>query len=133
MIKVENEKNAKRSNSRYEIKSNAKEILNKYYREEYHNSTLSDMYEDIANYCGISPSTVGQIRLKNLQPSYVVSVKLAELLNVKTTDIWEVVENKTYDRPSCKVFGCKRVATTRGYCMKHVYMTKNDLESERGN
>lgn len=133
-----NNDNTKKKNNRFTIKSNVKELLTEYFIKNYEGKHYSDMYEDIAEYCGISPSTVGQMRLKNLAPSYIVAVKLSELLEVEPTEIWEVVEmeenEKTEQRQGvCRVFGCDRVSTTRGYCMKHVYFSKNDIEKERGN
>lgn len=128
--------NIKKKNNRYIIVSHAKELLTRYFVKEYENKTYSDMYEDIGLYCGISPSTVSQIRIKNLAPSYIVAIKLSELLGVKPTDIWEVVEAEDYsegDSAKCRVFGCDRIATTRGYCMKHVYVSKNEIEREREN
>lgn len=131
-----NKDDAKKKNNRFTIKSNVKEMLTKYFIKNYEGKHYSDMYEDIAEYCGISPSTVSQMRLKNLAPSYIVAIKLSELLEVEPTEIWEVVEVEGYDdskKEVCRVFGCDRIATTRGYCMKHVYFSKTEIEKERNN
>ena len=122
----------KRANNRYEVVSHANKIITEFYeqnKDEMGYELLTDMYEDIAEYCGISPSTVAQMRLKNLQPSYIVSVKLSEFLGVEPSDIWEVVELEDYQgpkKPPCKVEGCEKMGVTKGYCMRHVYMTMKD-------
>lgn len=135
-----NKKNEKKStgakkNNRYEVISHANEIITKFYeehKEERGYKLLTDMYEEIGEYCGISPSTVAQIRLKNLQPSYIVTVKLSEFLGVNASDIWEVVQLEDYqgpEKPLCKVDGCGKVAVTKGYCMRHVYMTMKQYDN----
>ena len=121
------EKKAKAKNSRYYIVSNTKAVFDRYYKEHrYKYETLSDFYEELGDYCGASPSTIGQMRLNGLAPSYIVSVKIAEFLNVAPTEIWRVVELEDYEpRPRCIVEGCDRVGTTKGLCMRHVYLAKD--------
>lgn len=121
------DKKPKAKNSRYCIVSNTKAVFDQYYRENrYKYETLSDFYEELGDYCGTSPSTIGQMRLNGLAPSYIVSVKISEFLNVPATDIWKVVEQEDYEpRPRCIVDGCERVGTTKGLCMRHVYLAKD--------
>lgn len=122
----------KRANNRYEVVSHANKIITEFYgnyKAEKGYELLTDMYEEIGEYCGISPSTVAQIRLKNLQPSYIVAVKLSEFLGVDPSEIWEVVQLEDYkgpEKPLCKVDGCEKMAVTKGYCMRHVYMTMKE-------
>ena len=119
-------KDKKSRNSRYYIVSNAKAIFDKFYKENSSRyETLSDFYEEVGEYCGISPSTVGQMRLNGVAPSYIAGMKLAEFLGVEPTDIWLIIENEDYvERPKCIVEGCNRVGTTKGLCMRHVYISK---------
>ena len=119
-------KQPKSKNSRYYIVSNAKAIFDNFYKEnDWRYETLSDFYEEVGEYCGISPSTVGQMRLNGLAPSYIAGIKVAEFLGVEPTDIWKVVELDDYvERPRCIVEGCNRVGTTKGLCMRHIYISK---------
>ena len=116
----------KKKNSRYYVVSNAKEVFDNYYHANKHKyETLSDFYEEIGEYCGVSPSTIGQMRLNGLAPSLIAGVKIGEFLDVKPTDIWKVVElDNNEERPRCIVEGCNRVGTTKGLCMRHVYLLK---------
>lgn len=127
------EKKAKAKNSRYYIISNAKEVFDKHYeanRDKY--EVLSDMYEALGEYSGVSPSTIAQMRLNGLAPSYIAGVKISEFLGVQPTDIWKVVELEDYEeRPRCIVDGCDRVGTTKGLCMRHVYLLKELKEGYR--
>ena len=126
----------RRANNRYGVVSHANQMITDFYEKygaERGYELLTDMYEEIGEYCGISPSTVAQIRLKNLQPSYVVAVKLSEFLGVEPSEIWEVVQLEDYkgpEKPLCKVDGCERMAVTKGYCMRHVYMTMKNNKNE---
>lgn len=87
-------------NARYEIKSNIKEIMEKDYLEKkekwesVHDNKYFrvDYYDELAMYCGISPSTVSQMKQRNLFPSYIVAIKMSQWLKVDVTEIWEVVE-----------------------------------------
>ena len=125
------EKKAK--NSRYRVISNAKEVFDNFYESNrYKYETLSDFYEELGEYCGVSPSTIGQMRLKGMAPSYIASIKISEFLGVKPTDIWKVVELEDYEeRTRCIVEGCERVGTTKGLCMRHVYLSNEMKEGYR--
>ena len=124
--KSEEEKDAKSKNSRYYIVSNAKAVFDEYYKaNDWRYETLSDFYEELGEYCGVSPSTIGQMRLKGLPPSVIAGQKIAEFLGVDFSDIWKIVEKEDYEeRPRCIVEGCNRVGTTKGLCMRHVYISK---------
>lgn len=56
----------------------------KYFKVEY--------FEEVAEFCGISPSTVSQMHVRNLLPSYIVAIQLSKYLNVEVTTLFEVVE-----------------------------------------
>ena len=132
-VKQKKKKDAKPKNSRYYLVSNAKEVFDNYYEENrWRYETLSDFYEELGEYCGVSPSTIGQMRLKGLPPSVLAGIKVAEFLGVEFTDIWKAVEKEDYiERPRCIVEGCNRVATTKGLCMRHVYISKELNEGQR--
>ena len=119
----QNEK--KQHNSRYKVVSKARSVLDKFFEEQGY-ERLSDMYEEIAEYCGISPSTVSQLRLKGdkgLLPSYIVGIKMAEFVGVQPTDMWAIEEVENYQgREKCIIEGCDRIGTAKGLCMKHVYL-----------
>ncbi len=118
-------------NSRYQCVSNTTEVFKKFFIEQNYR-TLSDMYEEVAEYCGVSPSTISQIRLKGLPPSYILGIKLAEFIGVEPTDIWAIEEVENYEgRPKCIIEGCERVGTSKGLCMKHVYLTRNLNDGRR--
>ena len=127
------EKKTKAKNSRYYIMSNSKAIFDDFYKaNNTRYETLSDFYEELGEYCGVSPSTIGQMRLNGVAPSFIAGVKVAEFLGVETTDIWRVVELEDYvERPRCIVEGCNRVGTTKGLCMRHVYISKELNEGYR--
>ncbi|MFJ7982308.1 helix-turn-helix domain-containing protein [Lysinibacillus xylanilyticus] len=117
-------------NSRYRVISNANDFMSQVYKSEKElraingqKYTLNDFCEEVAEYCGISPSTVSQIRIRNLQPSFIVSIKLAEFLEVDVSELFEIVEVDGYknNREKCIIDGCERIATTKGYCMKHLH------------
>lgn len=115
-------KEKKQHNSRYHVVSKASEVFNKFYEEKGY-ERLSDMYEEIAEYSGVSPSTVSQMRLKGLLPSYVVAIKISEFMGVQPTDVWVVEEREDYiGREKCIVEGCDRIGTAKGLCMRHVYL-----------
>lgn len=120
------EKKPKQHNSRYKVVSKAREVFDKFYAEQGYDR-YSDMYEEIAEYCGISPSTVSQLRLKGdrgLLPSYIVGIKIAEFIGVQPTDMWSIEEIEGYQgREKCIVDGCERIGTAKGLCMRHVYLT----------
>ena len=113
----------KQHNSRYHVVSKARGLFDKFYAEQGYDR-YSDMYEEIAEYCGISPSTVSQLRLKGLLPSYIVANKIAEFMGVNPTDMWAIEEIEGYQgREKCIVEGCERIGTAKGLCMRHVYLT----------
>ncbi|GFN31802.1 helix-turn-helix domain-containing protein [Paenibacillus xylaniclasticus] len=121
----------KKKNMRYELVSHVKQVLAEHYIKHYEQQGMkySDMYEDIAEYCGVSPSTISQMKLKNTAPSYIVAVKMAEFVDRPVSDIFSIVESENYaklEKTLCRVSGCDRVATTRGYCLRHVYFTRYD-------
>lgn len=128
-----NKKETKSRNSRYRVVSNAKAIFDNYYKENRgHYELLSDFYEELGEYSGVSPSTIAQMRLNGLAPSYIAGLKIAEFLDVEPSDIWLVVEMEDYqERPRCIVTGCNRVGTTKGLCMRHVYISKELNEGYR--
>ena len=121
---------SKTKNSRYHIVSNLEEHMTRYFLSEKlqrfekgEKYIWADLYEELGKYCGITPSTVSQMRLKGLSPSYIVGIKMSEFLGVSPTDIWSIVdENGVSDKTTvkCAQDDCERVAGTRGYCMKHV-------------
>lgn len=88
-------------NEKYEIKSNSSKYIEEGYlkRKEvvenlngYRSFTRKEFFSEMAEYCGVKMSTVSQIHTRNLTTSYLVSIKIAEFLNVPVTKIWEVVE-----------------------------------------
>lgn len=112
----------KTQNARYYVVSKAREVFNKFYEEQGYDR-YSDMYEEIAEYTGVSSSTVSHMRLKGLLPSYMVAMKVAEFMGVQPTDLWAIEELENYEgRPRCIVDGCERIGTAKGLCMKHVYL-----------
>lgn len=130
MTKEKQEKKAKPKNTRYTIESKTKEVFDNFFKENNY-EILADMYEEIGEYAGISPSTVGQMRLNGLQPSYISAIKIAEFMGVEPTDIWEIKELDNYvPREKCIIEGCKRVSASRGLCMKHIYIGKELKEGK---
>lgn len=122
---------AKPMNNRYHIVSNAKEIMDEYFKGSRF-KRLSDMYEYMGEYSGVSPSTISQMRLKGLPPSYIVGIKIAELIGVEPTVLWSVEETgEQTERPICVIEGCGRVSASRGLCMKHSYLVRNLHEGRR--
>lgn len=119
-------KKTKPKNSRYYVISNAREVFDNYYQANKHKyDILADFYEELGEYCGASPSHIAQMRLNGLAPSFIASRKISEFLGVDIDDIWQVVELEDYEeRPRCIVEGCNRVGTTKGLCMRHVYLLK---------
>lgn len=115
---------AKATNYTYEVKANIREFMDiDFMKAKSMNPTLkwSDYYEIVGSVCGVSPSTISQIRLKGLTPSLIVAIKLSEFLDVPVNVLCQVVEkdvSENVDR--CIIQGCDRVATTRGYCLKHL-------------
>lgn len=126
---------AKATNYKYEIKPNIREYMdNDFFYKKSRNPRLkwSDYYEEVGALCGVSPSTISQIRLKELTPSLIVAIKLSEMLHVPINVLCKVTEKAESEVvEECKVQGCDRVATTRGYCMKHLNRAYKELESER--
>lgn len=122
---TDKKKQPKSKNSRYVSVSHANKVFDEFFEEQGY-ERLSDMYEEIAEYSGVSPSTVAQMRLKGLLPSYISAIKIAEFIGVEPTDIWSIEESEDYQsRPKCIIEGCDRVGATRGLCMKHVYHIRN--------
>lgn len=121
---------SKTKNSRYHIVSNLEEHMTRYFLSEKvvrfekgEKYIWADLYEELSKHCGITPSTVSQMRLRGLFPSYIVAIKMSEFLGVSPTDIWRVVDNsEAFDETTvkCAQDDCERVAGTRGYCMKHI-------------
>lgn len=125
MTKEKKNNTPKAKNNRYIVVSNAKEVFDKFFKENDY-EILADMYEEIGEYSGVSPSTVGQMRLNGLLPSYISAIKIAEFLGVEPTDIWEIHEKEEYEaRETCIIEGCKRISASRGLCMKHIYLNKD--------
>ena len=117
--------------NRYRVVSNANEVLTKFFEDNKY-ERLSDMYEELGEYSGVSPSTISQMRHRNVAPSYTVAMKIAEYIGVAPTDIWAIEEVEDYQgRPKCTVEGCGRVATSKGLCMRHVYMLRDIHEGRR--
>ncbi len=115
---------AKATNYTYEVKPNIREFMDidfAKFKERNPNFKWSDYYENIGRACGVSPSTISQIRLKGLTPSLIVAIRLSEILDVPVNILCQVVEKETTEKvESCLVDGCERVATTRGYCLSHL-------------
>ena len=89
-------------NLKYKVVSNIKDYLEQDFARkkiifEHENKRKYfrvDYFREVGEYCGINASTVSQMHVRNLLPSYVVSVKMAEYLGVVASDIWEVVEDE---------------------------------------
>lgn len=121
---------SKTKNSRYHIVSSLNEHMTRFFLSEREVRTKKgmkyiwpDLYHELGKYCGIAPSTVCQMRLRGLFPSYIVAIKMSEFLGVSPTDIWSIVDNgEFFDETivKCAHDYCERVAGTRGYCMKHL-------------
>lgn len=119
---------ARNTNYRYETKSNIRYYMDKDYNDRLASLEVvgsqfkwSDYYEVLGKFCGVSPSTISQMRLKKAIPSLIVAVKLSQWLNVRVDELVSIEDKETpLETPECIVAGCKRHATTKGYCMKHV-------------
>ncbi|WAX16635.1 hypothetical protein LC76P1_00198 [Lysinibacillus phage LC76P1] len=119
---------ARNTNYRYETKSNIRFHMDRDYKNRRASFEAvgsdfkwSDYYEMLAKFCGVSPSTISQMRLKRAIPSLIVAVKLSEWLGVSVAELVSIVEKESpLETPKCIVAGCERHATTKGYCMKHV-------------
>jgi len=91
-----------KTNSKFKVLSNVQHYLerdyqmlkaikesdldNKYFRKQYFN--------ELALYCGVSPSTISQMHARNLHASYLLAIKISEFINVPVEKIWQVVEKE---------------------------------------
>lgn len=127
-----------KTNNRFKVHSNIKMYLDEDFKKHkaIHDSKPEndkyrwlDYYEVLGWYCGVSPSTITQMKNKNLLPSLVVALRLAKWLNVSVEDLLQAVEKEsTVDAPKCVVEGCDRYATTRDLCLKHSTQFYNNKE-----
>lgn len=87
-------------NTKYQVISNVSECLEKHYLtkklefESMHDIKYTRLryFSEVARYCGIKQSTVSQMHVRNLNPSYIVAVKMSEFMNKDMLDVWQVVE-----------------------------------------
>ena len=109
----------KKSNIRYYVQSHARKHFDNFIKKN--NYALIEFYEELSNYVGVSASTIAQMRLRNVAPSYNISQKVAEFIGVDVKEIWEILEHQTIEeRPLCEVGGCSNTAGTHNMCMYHV-------------
>lgn len=109
----------KKANIRYYVESHARKHFDKFIQDNNYN--LTEFYEEASNFVGVSASTIAQIRLRNLAPSFIVAQKISEFIGVPTSELWKVLEYDTVEeRERCEVKGCNNTAGTHNLCMYHV-------------
>lgn len=133
---------AKTVNNKYTIQPYIKAKMEIHFHEMksfYENGKViksfnwSDYYEATADYCGVSPSTISQLKNKNLTPSLILALRLSKWLGVPVERLCRVVEkDKEVETAKCIYAGCDRQATAKGVCLKHLphYYSQQEKESD---
>lgn len=95
------------------------------------NVMVSEIEQEIANYCSISLNGIKAIKLKKTTPSLPLALKIAEYFNVNITDIFKLegeevkittpvlVKVKFHNGKKCKVDGCGMDVFFKDLCNSH--------------
>lgn len=111
----------KKANIRYYVVSNTRKYFDHFI--ERNNYTINEFYEELSEFTGVSPSTIAQIRLRNIAPSFILAEKVSQFLGVPTSLLWEIKQyDSIVERQKCEVKGCKNTAGTHNLCIQHVGM-----------
>jgi DNA-binding XRE family transcriptional regulator len=120
-----------KGNEKFILKSKLKDFIQhelESRREVGYKVLLDDLYEEIADFSGISAITVYMFRQEKIKPSLAVSMRIAEYFNVKVEEIWltECNENYVEERGFCSIEGCNYRVSSNNLCLKHYSRYKNN-------
>lgn len=103
----------------------------KYRKAEGEKYFFADLYDDLANFTGLSISSFIVMRKDNYTPSLVHAIKISEFFNIPITQIWESVENTSYinnNTTICKANGCNHFVFASCLCVNH-YSNRNQIDT----